>query len=171
MNTQFPLVRGLSQFPFSWVRICLLDIRGTAIYRKVCFSYRSILLKIMITGLSKAFSSCKVRFTIFYLVFILRMGNITYMQQDIASLTSSRVDLKLSTRWWGNLRIKPTVSLSRKGSLIKYHLTGGGVERGKQLILCKYLAFTQRVHDRAFTYVGITYQRLHGYILRVLYAG
>ena len=53
-----------------------------------------------------------------------------------ASATSSRVDLKASTTWWGSLRTKPTVSV-RSNALAAGQLeaAGRGIQGGEQAVL------------------------------------
>ena len=42
----------------------------------------------------------------------------TTCKMTSASRTSSKVDLKDSIKWWGSLRIKPTVSANSKGTFL-----------------------------------------------------
>ena len=77
----------------------------------------SILLNTIIIGFSVLSISAKVRFTTSICSSNVGWEISTTCTNKSASRTSSRVDLKDSTSSVGNLRIKPTVSDSRKGRL------------------------------------------------------
>jgi hypothetical protein len=56
------------------------------------------------------------------------------------SSTSASSDLfevarKLATRWWGNFRMKPTVSETRALIPLEIHLTREGIERREEPVL------------------------------------
>ena len=79
--------------------------------------YWSILLKTIMVGLSVTLRSAKVLFTTSIWSSCAGWLMSTTCSSMSLSRTSSNVDLKLSIKWWGNLRINPPVSDSKKGTI------------------------------------------------------
>ena len=73
----------------------------------------------MITGLSATFNSCNVLFTTFICSSYWGCDISTMQQQVWFHRTSSSVLLKLSTRWCGSFRMKPTGIAQRNGVFSK----------------------------------------------------
>ena len=82
----------------------------------------------------------------------------TTCSSSSACTTSSRVALNASTRRWGSLRMKPTVSVSSTFWLRGQAQTARrGIERGEHLVFGQRGRAGQGIEQRRFAGVGVTH--------------
>ena len=71
-------------------------------------------------------------------------------------MTTSRVDLNASTRPWGSLRMKPTVSVQQHPLAAgQVEAAGGGVEGGEQAVLDEHAGVGELVEQRRLAGVRV----------------
>ena len=76
-----------------------------------------------------------------------------------ASRTSSSVDLEgVDKVGWQFADESDSVG-EQKRKVVDYHLAHRGVERGKQLVLGKYVRLAEQVHKRRLAHVGVAHER------------
>ena len=139
-------------------------------FKELCFDFRlkpviegSFLIKIHLIEdsdywLFAATKLSKGGFHHIHLVFVLWVGNIDYVKQDIAFLDFIERAFEAFDEVVGEFADESYCITQEEWRIFKNNLPGGCVQRGKKFVFCQHITFTQEVHDGRFTHIGVTYE-------------